>query len=190
MNAAQSRLDIATGNLANVSTDGFRRVLARGVMTSQGAKILATPSSESGALQHTGRPFDFAIVGDGCFRVRDAAGQVHATRNGSFVRDRYGALRDGGGRALLGLHGTLRVPEGAALDSRGRITLGGRTIDRIPLGPGATLHEGYLECANVNAIEEMVGVLAAQRSFESAGKVLAAIDGVRQKASNDVARIK
>jgi hypothetical protein len=36
----------------------------------------------------------------------------------------------------------------------------------------------------------MVGVLTSQRSFESAEKVLAAIDGVRQKSSDDVARIK
>ena len=36
----------------------------------------------------------------------------------------------------------------------------------------------------------MVGVLTSQRSFESAEKVVAAIDGVRQKDSNEVARIK
>ena len=141
-------------------------------------------------LQKTGRPFDLAILGGGVFRVQDESGTVRATRNGAFVRERDGHLRDEAGRVLLGLHGALRMPEGATLDERGCVTLAGRLIDRIPIDPGASVRIGYLETANVDAIGEMVDILTAQRSFESAEKVVAAIDGVRQKASNDIARIK
>jgi flagellar basal-body rod protein FlgG len=190
MVAARTRLEIATGNLANVSTDGFKKAVARGVLTAGGVEIDRQISAQHGALRPTGQPFDLAIVGNGCFRVRDAHGTVTGTRNGNFTRDVNGCLRDSAGRALLGLHGAVRVPDGATIDERGRVMLAGRQIDRIPIDPGATIRSGFIECANVDAIGEMVTVLAAQRSFESAEKVVSAIDGTRQKAANDVARVK
>jgi flagellar basal-body rod protein FlgG len=190
MSAAQERLDIATGNLANVSTDGFRATLAQGSLRAGGVCITRVTSEAHGSLRHTGRPFDLAIVGDGVFRLRDARGHVVATRNGAFTRDSSGVLRDDSGRVVLGLHGAARVPEGATIDASGRVMLAGRQIDRIVSGRDAVVRCGFLECANVNAIDEMVTVLAAQRSFESAQKVVTSIDGTRQKSSNDVARIK
>ena len=190
MIAARSRLDIATGNLANVSSDGFHAVVARGRLTGHGVEIAQSSAPGQGVFRHTGRPFDFAIVGDGAFRLQDHRGRVSATRDGAFERDRFGALRDAQGRVLLGLHGPLRVPGGATIDERGRVLLGGKQIDRIAAGRDATLRSGFLETSNVDAISEMVGVLTSQRSFESAEKTVAAIDAVRQKSSNDVARIK
>ena len=190
MVAARSRLDIATENLANVSSDGFHAAVARGRLTDRGVEITRASAPGHGAYRHTGRPFDFAIVGPGAFRVQDPGGAVSATRNGAFERDRFGALRDEQGRALLGLRGPLRVPLGATIDERGRVLLAGKLIDRIVVGRDATLRGGFIETANVDAIGEMIGVLTSQRSFESAQKVVAAIDGVRQKSSNDVARIK
>ncbi|HTZ54229.1 MAG TPA: flagellar basal body rod C-terminal domain-containing protein [Candidatus Acidoferrum sp.] len=162
MVAARTRLDIATENLANVSSDGFHAALARGRLTAAGVEIARVATRDHGALRHTGRPYDFAIVGDGAFAVRAADGRVSATRNGAFERDRDGLLRDTQGRELVG----------------------------TTLGPGATVRTGYLETSNVNAIDEMVDVLTSQRSFESAEKVVSAIDGVREKNANDVARVK
>jgi len=162
MIAARTRLDIATGNLANVSTDGFHAALARGALTAHGIEMTRLTSSGHGAYRHTGRPDDLAIVGEGAFRVRNADGSIGLTRDGAFERDRFGTLRDARGRALVG----------------------------TTLGPGASVRSGFLETSNVNAIGEMVDVLTSQRSFESAEKVVAAIDAARQKSSNDVARIK
>ncbi len=190
MVAARTRLEIAAGNLANVSSDGFRAAIARGTLTSHGVRITSVAAQRQGALRHTGRPYDLAIVGAGAFRVRDAGGHVHFTRNGAFERDRFGCLRDDAGRALLGRHGPLHLPQGATIDAQGRVQSGGRCLDRLALDAHATLQSGYLESADVDAIGEMVTVLAAQRSFESAQKVVAAIDGTRQKADNDVARVK
>jgi len=162
MVAARTRLDIATGNLANVSSNGFRAVIARGRLTAEGAKIERAASAEHGSLVQTGRKTDMAIVGEGHFDMRDASGAVTHTRNGAFTLDRFGKLRDDAGRALVATR----------------------------LGPGACVRTGFLETSDVNGVAEMVDVLAAQRSFESAEKVVAAIDGTRQKAANDVARVK
>jgi flagellar basal-body rod protein FlgF len=190
MAAARARLDISTTNLANVSSDGFRKAVARGVLTTSGARIVSEASSEHGGLRRTGRDFDIAIVGDGAFRLRGAGGAISTTRNGAFTREVDGSLRNDAGCALLGLRGPVRVPDGAKIDEVGRVMLGGKQIDRIVVGVGASVRTGFLESANVNAIDEMVNVLAAQRSFESAEKVVSAIDQARQKASNELARLK
>jgi flagellar basal-body rod protein FlgF len=190
MLAARTRLDIAADNLSNVSTDGFHRALARGRLTGGGVEIARIETDDRGAFRKTGRPYDLAIVGEGTFRVRDDRGAITATRNGAFERDRFGTLRDAQGRAVLGLHGAVRVPDGATIDERGRVLMHGVPVDRILTGRDCTVRTGFIETSNVNAIDEMVSVLTSQRSFESAEKVTAAIDGVRQKAGNDVARIK
>jgi flagellar basal body rod protein FlgG len=157
MVAARRRLEIATQNLANVSTDGFRRVTAHGFLTALGVAIAALPVRGHGPLRHTGRDLDLAIVGDGAFRVVDSHGRISDTRAGAFVRERDGSLHDSMGRRLLGTHGRV-------------------------------IH-GFLEAAGVDAISEMIDVLAAERGFESAQKAVAAIDSSRQKSA-EAARIK
>lgn len=179
MAAAHARLDIAAGNLANVSTDGFRGVLARGVLAPDGVRIDRSVSHAHGALRHTGNPYDLAIVGDGAFCVRDSRGALLHTRNGAFTRERDGTLRTADGGVLLGAKGPVRVADGQSVDAR-----------KLGLPEGASVRSGFLESANVDAIGEMLHVMDAQRSFETAEKVVSAIDGTRQKAANDVARLK
>lgn len=178
MVAARTRLEIATENLANVSTDGFRRIAARGFLTALGVAIAREPARDHGALRHTGRDLDLAIVGDGEFRVRDTTGRICETRSGAFVRTADGTLHDATGRTLLGLHGPLRIEAGARVDA---IALG--------LPQQSRLQSGFLEGAGVDAIAEMIDVLAAERAFESAQKTVTAIDASRQKSA-EAARIK
>jgi flagellar basal body rod protein FlgG len=83
----------------------------------------------------------------------------------------------------------LRVPDGAQIDASGGVGANGRTLDRLALPAGSSVHAGFLENANVDAIGEMIDVLSAERSFESAEKVVTAIDGTRQKSAES-ARIR
>lgn len=161
MTAAQERLDIATANLANVSTDGFAPFVARGVLTPRGVSITADRGGGHGALRRTGRDLDRAIAGEGAFVVRDKNGNVFRTRDGAFVRNRDGTLSD-------------------------RL---GRTLVRTDLARGSSVRAGFLESSGANAIAQMIDVICAQRSFESAQKVVSAIDGARQRAA-DAARVK
>jgi flagellar basal-body rod protein FlgG len=179
MVAARARLDVATGNLANVSTDGFRGAVARGVLSNDGVRIERGVLQTHGALRHTGRPFDLAIVGDGAFRVRSNDATVVETRAGAFTRDRDGYLRNDAGAFLLGTHGPVRVAQGAHIDA-----------SALGLPRESIVRSGFLESANIDAIGEMLHVMEAQRSFETAQKVVTAIDSTRQKSANDVARIK
>jgi flagellar basal-body rod protein FlgF len=190
MNAARMRVDTAAENLANGSTDGFRKSDVRGFLTAQGVAMQRTQNGAQGPLRHTGRAFDLAIVGSGSFRLRDAHGRVIATRSGAFIRDRFAHLVDDAGRTLLGVRGPVRLPQGASIDRNGTISQSGIALNRIALPNGSTLQTGFLEGSNVDAIGEMVDMLCAQRAFETAQKVLSAIDQTRERADTQVAELK
>jgi flagellar basal body rod protein FlgG len=147
-------------------------------------------SIAQGPLRRTGREFDLAIIGSGSFRVRDARGSISATRNGAFTRDRFERLVDDAGRVLLGTRGPLCVPGGASIEPNGTVSRNGIVLNRIALPNGSAVRTGFLESSNVDAIGEMVDVLAAQRSFETAEKVLSEIDQTRERASTQVAELK
>ena len=173
MRTARVRLEIAAQNLANASSNGFRKTLTRVAVTARGLVTGKTLSHEQGALRRTGRTLDLAIVGEGSFV---AGGR--RTRDGAFVRDAEGYLADDRGNRVLGARGFVRVsPDG-------------KLLDRIPLPHDSVIVSGALESANVNAIGEMVDVLDAQRAFETAQKALSAIDATRAKAANEVARLR
>jgi len=161
MAAAQSRLDIAAGNLANVSTDGFAPLVARATLTPHGVSIVAERDARHGSLRYTGRDLDLAILGNGAFIVRDRSGAVSRTRDGAFARNRDGTLSDPLGRTLV----------------------------RVDLPRGGTVRHGYLEASGADAIAQMIDVVWAQRSFESAQKAVSAIDGTRERSA-DAARVK
>jgi flagellar hook-basal body protein len=190
MNAARTRLDVAAENLANGSTDGFRKSDVRGFLTANGVAMERIRSAKQGPLRRTGRPYDLAIVGSGTFRVRDAAGHVSATRSGAFTRDRFFRLVDDAGRVLLGSRGPVCVPDGAAIAADGTVSRNGAVLNRIALPYGSHIQTGFLESSNVDAIGEMIDVLSAQRSFETAQKVLSAIDQARERANTQVAQLK
>jgi flagellar basal-body rod protein FlgF len=190
MHAAKVRLDVAAGNLANVSSDGFHRRVTRASLTPGGLVAASTVDAAQGPLARTGRNFDLAPVGSGGFFVRDARGHVVESRSGAFERDGHGRLVDAHGRVLLGRDGPITASADATIDERGTVREAGAEVGRIRLRPGTTVQSGFREASNVDAVHEMVDVLTAQRAFETAQKTLSAIDEARNKEINDVARVK
>jgi flagellar basal body rod protein FlgG len=185
MHAAQAQLETATHNLANVASDGFRRVRTTLALTDRGLAIHSGTDPAQGGLRQTGRTLDLALIGPGTFRVGGAA-----TRDGSFVLDRDGFIADLHGRRLHGVSGPFRVSDDVTIASDGVVRSNGRIAGRIPLPDGTTLRSGALESSGVDAIGETLSILTAQRAFETAQKTLAAIDQTRDKAVNDVVRLK
>jgi flagellar basal-body rod protein FlgG len=185
MRAARAQLDVATHNLANAVSDGFRRLATRVTIDAGGLAVRSAPSNDQGAIRTTGRGFDLALLGPGTFHVGDGT-----TRNGAFTRDRDGRLVDDRGRPLHGACGALRLSANATISSDGTVHDGGRIVDRIPLPTGTHLLSGSLETSTVNPIGETLAILTAQRAFETAQKTMLAIDGTREKAANDIGRLK
>jgi flagellar basal body rod protein FlgG len=190
MRAAQVRLNVSASNLANVSSDGFKRSASRTLLSEAGLTTSVHLDASPGPLRRTGRPLDVSIAGAGSFFVAGAAGKPEAIRSASLVRTADGTLRDGRGRAVIGEQGVLHVPPGSTVDQDGVVRCAGSPAGRLRLTPSASVAAGFLETANVNAIREMVDVLSSQRAFETAEQTLSALDGARSKAVNDVARVK
>ena len=117
LDAQQTHLDVISNNLANVSTNGFKRSravfedllyqtlrqpgaqssqqtqLPSGLQIGTGVRPVATEKIfAQGNLQQTGNPLDLAIQGNGFFQVLQPDGTTAYTRDGAFQVDNTGAL--------------------------------------------------------------------------------------------------
>lgn len=118
----QKNIDLIANNLANVNTTGYKRAkihftdslnaasiqaaVAGGgqneqTATSSGVSVGGmTRDFSQGALQPTGRQLDFAINGDGFFRIRLDDGSMAYTRTGVFLIDGAGKVTTQSGELL------------------------------------------------------------------------------------------
>ena len=192
MLAAKAKLEVAADNLANASSDGYRKRLFHTCVGERGLASFSTLSAADGPARYTGRALDLALMGSGSFTVAIGRDLKHlqTTRAGAFICDRNGYVVDLAGRALVGKHGFVRLPHAFAIDPDGSWRLGGRVVAQLALPKGTTVRSGFLESSNVNAIGEMVDVIDAQRAFETAQKTLTALDETRSKAANEMGQIK
>lgn len=127
MEAQQTKLDVTANNIANVSTNGFKKSRAEfadlvyqqlrpaGAATGGGATAptgteiglgtrLVSTARElgQGELHQTGNPLDVAIEGHGFLPVTLSGGDVAYTRNGALRMDGEGRLVTSDGYAVAG----------------------------------------------------------------------------------------
>jgi flagellar basal-body rod protein FlgG len=125
LDAQQTQLDVIANNLANVSTNGFKRgravfedllyqtIRQPGAQSSQQTQIpsglqLGTGSRPvstarlhtQGSLQQTGNGLDLAINGAGFFQITLPDGTIAYTRDGSFQKDNQGQIVTSNGYTL------------------------------------------------------------------------------------------
>lgn len=184
------------------STESFDAVL-RGVSRRQ-VTTRTSIDFQQGTLRPTGNDYDLALAGQGFFSIETPEGEKY-TRDGQFRVDEQGVLQTHSGSpvAWAGARGTIDpLGESVRFDKGGVVWQGSANVGRIKLtnfenteglthaGTGlfhrpdslniathtAEVRQGYLERANVNAVDEMVGMISAQRSFESASRLLSMID--------------
>ncbi|WP_018230020.1 flagellar basal-body rod protein FlgG [Methyloversatilis universalis] len=117
MDAHQTQLDVITNNLANVSTNGFKRARAvfedmlyqtmrqpgalntqqntipSGLQIGTGVRPVATERIHTqGNIQQTGGTLDVAIQGEGFFQIQMPDGTLSYTRDGAFQKDAQGVM--------------------------------------------------------------------------------------------------
>lgn len=122
LDAQQMQLDTISNNLANVSTNGFKRSqavfqdllyqnlrqaggqetqqnqLPTGLQVGTGVRTVATARLfTQGNLEQTGNTFDMAIEGNGFFSLEMPDGSTAYTRDGAFRIDPTGQLVTSGG---------------------------------------------------------------------------------------------
>ncbi|MES2581497.1 MAG: flagellar basal-body rod protein FlgG [Pseudomonadota bacterium] len=135
MEAQQMQLDVISNNLANVSTNGFKKshavfedlmyqnlrqvgtntseqsTLPTGLQVGLGVRAVATSRSfAQGNLQQTSNNLDIAIQGNGFFQLTMPDGTIGYTRDGAFQIDNQGRMVNSGG---LPLSGGITVPANA-----------------------------------------------------------------------------
>jgi flagellar basal-body rod protein FlgG len=135
MEAQQMQLDVISNNLANVSTNGFKKghavfedlmyqnlrqvgsstseqsTLPTGLQVGLGVRTVATSRTFSqGSLQQSSNNLDVAIQGNGFFQVTMPDGTTGYTRDGAFQLDNQGRLVNASG---LLVQGGITVPSNA-----------------------------------------------------------------------------
>jgi flagellar basal-body rod protein FlgG len=135
MEAQQMQLDVISNNLANVSTNGFKKshavfedlmyqnlrqvgsntaeqsTLPTGLQIGLGVRTVATSRNFSqGSMQQTSNNLDIAIQGNGFFQVTMPDGTTGYTRDGSFQLDSQGRMVNANG---LAVQGGITVPSNA-----------------------------------------------------------------------------
>lgn len=208
----QNRFDNISNNLANSSTNGFKKT----VFTFDETLSTITHSVidfSPGPIVHTGNELDMALESEGFFKVQTANG-IRYTRDGTFKLNRDRVLVTQSGDAVLGKNGPITLDSGdIAIGVDGQIHSQGQVIDQLSVVefkdrqllkkegmsyysyngeendaissayPG--VRQRYLEKSNVGATEEMIKMIEAYRTFESVQKAIQNIDEVTSKIVND-----
>jgi len=211
----QQKMDGITHNLANVNTVGFlgshssfKTVFSRqSATTNPAAAPAAFPGMgdkfidmHEGNIEQTGNSLDFAILGDGWFRVQLSPGQEAYTRAGNFKLDASGNLRTQDGRAVLDSSGSpIQLPPGElSANSRGELIVHGATVATLGIvkirNPRAMerignvlvktavantepannvgIQQGALESSNVNSVLAMSEMIETLRSYQAMIKII------------------
>lgn len=171
-----------------------------------------TTNLTAGNFEQTGRSADLAITSDGLFAVRGANGTEY-TRSCSFEVDAQGYLALPTGQRLLGDNGEIRVGgDNFNVTEDGTVLNGGGVVGKIRLynAGGAqtvknadglftlngaqpvngTIWQGFIEDSNVGTVDEMTGLMASSRTYQSCQQAFDVSDQAEQMLVNQVAALK
>jgi flagellar basal-body rod protein FlgG len=185
-----------------------------------GVLPIETPIDYSqGSRVQTQSPLDFSLTGPGFFTVLNPNGQILYTRDGSFNLDSDGKLVTKDGLPVLGHNGQIFIDGNKmVVDQQGNITVDGKPVDQLSIvqvndenqlmkagrslfsGPAGlqvnkwpdnvNVQQGFLEQSNVNAVEEMVHMIDATRSYEMNARIVSTYDDVMQQAASEIGTLR
>ncbi len=175
-----------------------------------------SPSMKQGSFKQTDNTLDLAIKSEGFFVVDTPFGARY-TRNGQFLKDSDGFLITNAGHRILGKNGPIKLTgnevsfgqDGAVIvdkqevdflkivnfENPSRLTKLGNSywvpssdkqnpidIDR------PVILQGVVEGSNVDSVQEMVKMIAVNRSYEASQKTIRSMDELDEK-SVSIARV-
>lgn len=189
-------IDVTSDNIANVNTIGhiasnpeFKSVFYQNLpqaginpVNSQiglGATKMtsALETYRQGAFQNTDGKFDMAIAGDGFFGVTNNKGDMFFTRNGDFIKDKFGDLVNQDGLYLLG---TMNNLSSVTLSQSAKDKIGtSENLDAFTLDTEANIKLDGANSQSKISLPEILylppvatskvdfkGLLSAEKSFE------------------------
>ena len=192
LDAQQTQLDVISNNLANVSTNGFKRSRAvfedllyqtirqpgaqssqstqipSGLMIGAGAHPVSTMRLHTqGNLVQTSNALDVAINGEGFFQIQMPDGTTAYTRDGSFQPDSQGQIVTSNGYPL---QPSITIPAGVqsvtiAKDGTVSVTLAG---DAAPTQIGTIQVATFVNPAGLQSVGENLYTETASSGTASA----------------------
>lgn len=177
-----------------------------------------TTDFSQGAMRKTGNSLDFALVGEGFFKVRTPDGDF-LTRSGSMQLTTGGDLITEQGFQVLGGGGPVTIPSGAQviIDSNGQVRANNEVVGQLELvdvddknqlqkignnlyqldpegtaeeipPTDLTVEQGFLERGNVEVVTELVAMIETQRAFQMYTKVMQGTDELDRKMITTLGR--
>ncbi|WP_018294892.1 flagellar hook basal-body protein [Mariprofundus ferrooxydans] len=232
---SQNKLDGIAHNLANVNSVGYMEdrtsfsSMFSGKMAREGqpgktaAAYLSTNtqyvSTQAGTIRQTGNDLDFAIHGDGYFRVQMKDGSQALTRAGNFKLDAEGNLLTQGNLPVLDRNGSpIQLPIGkiSATDN-GSLYVNGQPVAELgismvkdsrqihkvagvlirtgeqniqPADKKISVHQGELEDSNVNSVLAMTQIVDTMRNYQSMMKVVEQYNQLSTQLSDRVGMVQ
>jgi flagellar basal-body rod protein FlgF len=218
ISASERKLEITAQNAANLTTPGYRRILAFDALVVGSPSRNLLPESRDiidqrrGGFTTTNLATDLALTSDGYFLMSDGERLV-PVRSTSLRRDTQGRLTDGLGRILQQSGGGDIIVSSSAFQVQpdGVVIIDGRpeariavvaaldNLEPVPIDAGGRMsmfeeldtpavRQGMLESANVDIGTEMVAIMAAQRSAESGARVMQLYDDLLGRAFSTFGR--
>jgi flagellar basal-body rod protein FlgG len=174
----------------------------------------------SGKPMNTGNSKDISIINSNkSFFTIEIPGnsEERYTRDGAFTTDKDGKLVTIQGYTVKGEKGPIIIKDrNFQITSSGEIIQDGKVTDKIKIKTfkdttslekvgdnlvkanetleevpfTGTIAQGFLESSNVNAIDEMIGMITVMRSYEASQKIFKTQDEMLGRAVNDIGSLK
>lgn len=224
MKANQTKMDVISNNISNVNTVGFKagRVNFKDLFSQTIPSASESPYQKQiglgvalagidtvfndGSLQLTGRELDFALEGNGFFKLLDANGNSVYTRDGSFAFNEAGDLVNSEGlnvvkdvagvdtpittadiNNLMDVMTLVNFENPAGLEKLGgnkygETTKSGAPVQGLSGDPGfGTIRQGVLEMSNVDLATEFTDMIVTSRAFQANSRSITTSDEILQE---------
>lgn len=226
MLAQSQRLNQITNNLANVDTPGYKKeditFWEMLYTTNQnhprvGKALKILTNHQEGSVKNTGNQLDFAISGNGFFKLQTPQG-VRYSRAGNFLLNSEGQLINPDGHLVLGEGGPIVINGNeVSVATDGSLQVDGVNAGRFDIATFAnltdiekegtnlfrlknegaeeqpatdfTVRQGFLESSNVSLVSEMTTMLDLHRAYETQQKVILTFDEIDAKAISTVGKL-
>lgn len=226
MLAQEQRLNQISNNLANVNTTGYKKeditfwemmFKAADNKPRVGKAMKIITDHKQGPAIQTGNNLDFAINGQGFFKVQTPQG-IRYTRNGNFTINNTGQLSTADGNLVIGDGGPISLTDDKiSVSHDGQISANGQIINKFSLvnfsdlnslekegnnlfrlKPGSAkeqaatsinIQQGSLEGSNVNIIQGMTEMIDLQRSYQTQQKAIQTMDDLDHQAISRVGNL-
>ncbi len=176
-----------------------------------------TTDFETGPVNLTDNPLDFAVAGEGFFQIQTDDG-IRYSRDGRFHKGALGRLLTVDNHVVLGADGPITLPDGAVtvnamgdifvddelvaqfsmvkFEDKTALQKAGQTMfsaDQAAAQPmdsqDVQVYQGYLEGSNVDPTQMITEMMTVMRAYQLSQRMVQYQDGINGRAVGELGRV-